>query len=149
MKKFSLLAETLPPKQSSCQMIITISTMESATPRPFDAALSCVYFFLILLLKRLLCSVYCFLCWSFAVPPVLTDRGLLSLRVATVTERRCDRRGDLTGTFTFLSVTETLTSVARSAQTTSVLFCVHSAAFASYLCVCACVCLPSVWGLQV
>lgn len=40
----------------------------------------------------------------------------------------------------FLSLKETLTFRARLVQTTSVLFCVHSAAFASHLSVCVSVC---------
>lgn len=155
LKTFSLLVWDSSAKRSLCQMIITISNSSAPWSQPPsipDAALSCVYFF-IFLLKRLLCSVYCYFVGACCTTGTDWLRCSLSLRVAcchgyrTMTQSRgC--RGNLTGTSCFC-VKETLTSVARSVQTTPVLFCVHSAAFASYLCVCVCLCtcFPSMWGL--
>lgn len=98
-------------------------------PHP-DTALSCVYFFVVPFkeasLLSLLLSCQSLLChWYW----------LTALCVAMVTEQQAAVATPLV--LLFLSVTETWNStfVARLVQATCVLFCVHSAAFASYLCV--------------
>lgn len=88
LKTFSLLAETLQPKQkfvpNDRHDQQQFSTMESATFPP-DAALSCVYVFIVSSKEASLFSLL--LSFSeLAVPLVLSDRGP-SLCVATVTER--------------------------------------------------------------
>lgn len=63
-KTFSLLAETLQPKQCLCQMITAISNCSAPWNQPpsphFDAALSCVYFFTFLLKEAFLFSLLLF-----------------------------------------------------------------------------------------
>lgn len=112
------------------------STMESATFSPRRRLILC----LLLYFSSKEASLFSLLlfCWS-----LLYHRYWLTALQSVVAcchgyrtmtqSRGC--RGNLTGTSCFC-VKETLTSVARSVQTTPVLFCVHSAAFASYLCVC-------------
>lgn len=71
----TMVPRTLEPKQRLCQMVTAIdsSTVESATfPHP-DAALSCVYFFILLSKDASLLRLLLFMA-MLAVPPVLTER---------------------------------------------------------------------------
>lgn len=132
------------------------STTESATLSPrrrliLRCLLLCFSSKQVFLFSLLLLFFLFFFLSELAVPPVLTDWLWSVLECChgyrtTTQSRGC--HGNLTGTPCFC-VKETLTSVARCVQTTSVLFCVHSAAFAFYQCVCMCVCFPSMWGLWV
>lgn len=142
LKTFSLSAETLPPNQSLCQMIITITISNKTEPwnqpppplwrRLIPRLLLLFLLSLLLSRRRLLCHRY----W-------------LSLRVATVTERqhRGCRGGDLAGTFLLWRSMKELRSPVDSDDLCAGLCPLCGLRLFIRVCVSVCVC-SVLWGLQ-